>query len=578
MNLKKIKLTYKKSKLFDITRNFSLSISKIVYSSFFYKILFIRSHGENFFAKSYICKILSFLIKIILLIKNFLLPEKLYDDSLFKKMLSTIFDIKLNPVVLKSFSWRFISDFFDLKIEQTNDKQKNFNFIRLGFLLLVLGFFFMSARLIGIRKAFFIISGIIFSLLVLYKTQIGIYALAFFAPLLPTKFILALILLTAFSFIFNLIFGNTNLGFKVDLIDMFIILFFILISYTTYISYMPVLSLKPTLVYLLFIMFYFILKSVIKTKHELFLIASLLILSSSFVALVGISQKYLGLNLNINSWIDEEMFSDNKIRVFSTLGNPNVLGEYLLLTMPICLGSVCYFKNKLCKLLASLIFILLSFCMLLTLSRGAWLGLIFALSVFIFMRDKKFLWLIIFLAFLSPIFIPKSFVQRFMSIGNMADTSTSYRVGIWIGALKIIKDFWPIGIGLGTDNFVYVYQKYALASSYALHSHNFYLQILIDFGISGLFLIFSIIFLFYKSLLVDNKFLHDDFIKTFKISLCAGVLGYLVQSLTDNTWYNYRIIFLFWFIMALANIAGSLSELNIWGKFKFFQHRQKTLS
>lgn len=267
------------------------------------------------------------------------------------------------------------------------------------------------------------------------------------------------------------------------------------------------------------------------------------------------------------------MFSDNKIRVFSTLDNPNVLGEYLLLSIPISLGSLYYFKNKFCKLFSFANLILLSFCMLLTLSRGAWLGLIFSIFLFILLRDKKFLSLIFFLAFLSPLFIPKTFIQRFLSIGNMTDTSTSYRVGIWLGAIKIIKDFWPIGIGMGTNNFIYIYQKYAFAASYALHSHNFYLQILIDFGIVGLFLILIIIFLSYKSLLINNKFLHDDFIKTFKISLISSFSGYLIQSLTDNTWYNYRVVFLFWFFLALSDISFSLSKLNTWGKFKFFQQK-----
>ncbi len=36
-----------------------------------------------------------------------------------------------------------------------------------------------------------------------------------------------------------------------------------------------------------------------------------------------------------NAWIDEEMFEDATMRVYSTLGNPNVLGEYLLLVLPV---------------------------------------------------------------------------------------------------------------------------------------------------------------------------------------------------------------------------------------------------
>ena len=69
------------------------------------------------------------------------------------------------------------------------------------------------------------------------------------------------------------------------------------------------------------------------------------------------------------------------------------------------------------------------------------------------------------------------------------------------------------------------------------------------------------------------KFLHDDFIKTFKISICSGFFGYLIQSLTDNTWYNYRIVFLFWFMIGVANIAFDSSKLNTWGRFKFLQHK-----
>ena len=573
MNLKKINLIYRKSKLFDVMRELNKCGEKIIYNSFFYKTLFHKSNGEKFFATGFIYRILNYILGVITLIGNFFSNKNFYHDSFLKKTLDSIFSFNLNSIILKSISFKFLLDFFGLEYKKIN-MDKNSNRIKIIFWLLVLIIFFLLINFIGIKKSFLVTGGIIFALLTFYKTKFGIYALAFFIPLLPTKFILAIILLTSFSFVFNLFFDNEQIkNLKFELIDLFVILFATLILYTTFISYLPLLSLKSALVYILFIAFYFVLKHTIKDQNDLFAIVSLFILSSSFVALIGVSQKYLGVNLNINAWIDEAMFSDNKIRVFSTLDNPNVLGEYLLFAIPICLGSIYYFKNKLCKLFAGLNLILLFFCMLLTLSRGAWLGLIFALVLFVLLRDKKFLSLVAFFAFLSPIFIPKSFVQRFMSIGNMTDTSTSYRVGIWRGALKIIKDFWPIGIGLGTDNFVYVYQKYALSASYALHSHNFYLQLLIDFGITGLFLVFAIIFLFYKKLLVENKFLHDNFMKTFKISLCSGFFGYLIQSLTDNTWYNYRIVFLFWFMIGVASIAFDLSKLNTWGRFKFLQHK-----
>ncbi len=558
-----IKKLYRQSKIFLIAEKISEAIGKIIFSSFFYKIIFHESGGEKIFSKSFIKRILNFFVQIFLSIQNFF--ADFYETSLCKKFLDSIFTIYVPQYALSAKSVKFLSEFFGFEFKKSEKKSG------LIFWLIVLTLFIFCAKFFSVKKSLLVIA-ISFALLIFYNVKMGIFALVFFTPILPTKFILAIVLLTVFSFVFNLIFTR-KFSLRINLTDLFVVLFATLIFYSSFISYIP--NFKMSAIYLLFIAFYFVFKNTITNKENLFTIASLMIASSAIVALIGIAQKYFGLDSTVNMWIDENMFEGNTTRVFSTLANPNVLGEYLLFMIPITFGSIYYFKNKFCKIISFLITCLLGFCMLLTLSRGAWLGLIVAMIVFVLLRDKKLLLLGFFLILIAPLFIPNSFLQRFMSIGNMADTSTSYRVGIWIGSLRMIKDFWPIGIGLGSEVFIFIFQKYALSASYALHSHNFYLQILIDLGIAGFILILCVIFSFYKNLLANNKFLTDNFVKTFKISLCAGFTGYLIQGLADNVWYNYRIFFLFWIIIASSSVCFNLSELKVWEKFKFYQHKTK---
>lgn len=558
-----IKKLYRQSKIFLIAEKISEVIGKIIFSSFFYKIIFHESGGEKIFSKSFVMRIFNFFVQIFLSTQNFF--ADFYETSLCKKFLDSIFTIYVPKYALSAKSVKFLSEFFGIEIKKAEKKSG------LIFWLIVLTLFIFCAKFFSVKKYLLVIA-ISFALLIFYNVKMGIFALVFFTPILPTKFILAIVLLTVFSFVFNLIFTH-KFSLRINLTDLFVVLFATLIFYSSFISYIP--NFKMSAIYLLFIAFYFVFKNTITNKENLFTIASLMITSSAIVALIGIAQKYFGLDSTVNMWIDENMFEGNTTRVFSTLANPNVLGEYLLFMIPITFGSIYYFKNKFCKIISFLITCLLGFCMLLTLSRGAWLGLIVAMIIFILLRDKKLLLLGFFLILIAPLFIPNSFLQRFMSIGNMADTSTSYRVGIWIGSLRMIKDFWPIGIGLGSEVFIFIFQKYALSASYALHSHNFYLQILIDLGIAGLILILCVIFSFYKNLLANNKFLTDNFVKTFKISLCAGFTGYLIQGLADNVWYNYRIFLLFWIMIAISSVCFNLSELKVWEKFKFYQHKTK---
>lgn len=88
-------------------------------------------------------------------------------------------------------------------------------------------------------------------------------------------------------------------------------------------------------------------------------------------------------------------------------------------------------------------------CMILTFSRGAWLGLLFAGLVFVLLLNPRLLLLAPFVMVALYFVLPDTVISRFTSIGNLTDNSTSYRVYIWIGVLAMLKDYWLCGIGPG---------------------------------------------------------------------------------------------------------------------------------
>lgn len=93
------------------------------------------------------------------------------------------------------------------------------------------------------------------------------------------------------------------------------------------------------LVYLAFILSYFLLTNSVSTKQRLFALIALMLFVGLFVAAYGIYQHIFGF-AGGTVWTDTDMFSDIETRVVSTFENPNVLGEYLLLLIPVGLAVV----------------------------------------------------------------------------------------------------------------------------------------------------------------------------------------------------------------------------------------------
>ncbi|MCL2236010.1 MAG: O-antigen ligase family protein [Defluviitaleaceae bacterium] len=404
--------------------------------------------------------------------------------------------------------------------------------------------------------------GIIGGLLILHRVEAGIFAAAFFAPILPTMLILGLVALTIVSFAGKwLISGKATLKFTYT--DIFVLLFAGLVAFSVAISFNPANSAPSAGIYILFITFYFVVKNTMNTKGKLLALAGVLATSGLVVAGFGIWQRVTGNFVMTAAWIDGDMFGEATARIYSFLENPNVLGGYLIFVSILAFAMIYYYRHWLHKLFALGIFGATSLCMVFTHSRGAWLGLLVAFAVFALMRDRRLVVLGILGLIAAPFLVPPDVLQRFLSIGDLADTSTSYRVSIWLGAVDMLRVFWPIGIGQGVENFNFIYNLYAFNAVFTQHSHNLYLQIMIYFGIGGFGLFLLMIGGFFKGMFRSSNRGSPE-IKALAAALAAGMAGFLIKGFTDNVWYNFRVLAVFWVFMALAagiaNLKGEFTN------------------
>ena len=384
---------------------------------------------------------------------------------------------------------------------------------------------------------------------------IGVFAAVFLAPIMPTLVVVGVCVLTMVSDLLQRAYTG-RYKIKMGRVGMCLMLFLVISLISVMFSYARGGSIAFFGMYIIFISFYFCVRNTIRSRDMLEGLLKIITLSAIAVAVYGILQYLFGWTTK-NAWIDTDMFEDSTMRVYSTLANPNVLGEYLILALPVCaLVMLEYTKNAWQKFVYAVFFAILLVCLVLTQSRGCWIG--FFVSVIIFVTYyRSSLWKVLpFVIMLLPFVLPETIINRFLSVGNMSDSSTSYRVYIWYGTLQMLKYFWIGGIGPGEAAFRCIYPYYSYSGIVAPHSHNLYLQLVVESGIANLCVFIACMLMFFKDMVnVQNTGRKNGCVAAMFMS---AVAGFLVQSMFDYTFYNFRVMGFFFMMIALG---GALTDI-----------------
>ena len=410
------------------------------------------------------------------------------------------------------------------------------------------------------------------------------------APFLPTMLLLAVTLVSLMTLI--LAFGcDSSRKLAYSPVNKYVLLFAFIYIGATFTSVTVSGSLYSGALTTLFVIFAIIIQNSVTTKRQLYMMIYAFVLFGAAVSAYGVYQ-YLSGATGATAWLDSTMFSEIGVRVYSTLDNPNVLAMYLLLVIPFAGASILTAKGYLQKLMFTACLAIMMLCMLLTFARGGWLGLIIAAAVFLVMIDRRFIIVGIVALIVLYFTLPDFILSRFLSIGNISDSSTSYRVFIWMATIEMLKDYWFTGIGPGTEAFNRIYPIYSFNTVAAPHSHNLYLQIMCNAGIAGIVVFLICLFVYIRHLCsaiskvnrtirikhngVDDSSeqisetrngtqnVEDSAIKYaryFQIASVSSVIGFLVQGMTDYSFYNYRVTFVFWAVLGLGMLTTRLSTL-----------------
>ena len=119
------------------------------------------------------------------------------------------------------------------------------------------------------------------------------------------------------------------------------------------------------------------------------------------------------------------------------------------------------------------------------------------------------------------------------------------------------------GIGIGSDAFTRVYVRFAESGAeYAMHSHNMLLQIFTELGIVGIVVFVACVFLCVQAGLELVRFgsTRAKGERAVCVAAISALSGALLQGLTDHIWFNYRVFFTFWFVLAMIRVAATVGR------------------
>lgn len=188
-------------------------------------------------------------------------------------------------------------------------------------------------------------------------------------------------------------------------------------------------------------------------------------------------------------------------------------------------------------------------------SRGAWLTELVVIPIAVFRylkKSKKYLaiFMLVLFGYLVGMFTNHNYVQRVQSITNTTtDHSNADRIWAWKAAGLMVKDYPVTGVGLGQFRDKYKDYKYTQESQDLVHTHNNFIQILVESGVIGFtgFLYFVGYFLY-----VSWKNYCKNY-NPYDLLLFTTFLGHIcIFGQIDYTlWYGAETSPVFWFLIAV---------------------------
>jgi O-antigen ligase len=304
------------------------------------------------------------------------------------------------------------------------------------------------------------------------------------------------------------------------------------------------------------------------------------------MALISIGQALLAPGI---LWLDVVPGrSGEAARIGSVVRNPNAFGSLIALILPFALfGSVRLSRPRLRWALAAAALVM-AMALLLTYSRGSWLGILFAMIAITLFLDRKVLLAAIgvgALAFLLVNVMPRNLLVA-SAPGNMAPPpdfniieTTTDRVGkvgtgrdlrtqLILNAIPILRDHPLLGVGPGryggaaADHFASpVHRQYGTEKLLRFQQtvDNFWLHIVVEAGILGAAAFIALIGVVVVRLVKAARQAVGSHYVMAGGMLVAITAGVIITGTTMGLEAN-TVAFMFWFVLGMGSLYAAQPE------------------
>jgi putative inorganic carbon (HCO3(-)) transporter len=298
-------------------------------------------------------------------------------------------------------------------------------------------------------------------------------------------------------------------------------------------------------------------------------ITASLLAGQLLTSVIGIRQLY-GDPGALARWSDANSVAEGTVRIYSTLENPNLLGGFLLPTLPLAVVALLRWPGPARRLFALASLVLGLVALVLTYSRGAWMGMVVslaALGLLLVLRLSRTwppLWrrlfpllllgggavlLVLLVAAVEPLRV------RVLSLfAGREDSSNNFRMNVWTSALEMVRDRPLLGIGPGNKAFNLIYPLYQQPKFNALSAYSIPLEWAVEAGIPGLLAGAGLFLAAVRSGLRQR--LGTGPLALPALAAVAIFLGLAVQGFTDTIFFRPEVQLVALFGLATVAAAG----------------------
>lgn len=262
--------------------------------------------------------------------------------------------------------------------------------------------------------------------------------------------------------------------------------------------------------------------------------------------------------------------SGTYIRADSTMANPDFLGIFLAMLLPVAFAKLISRQSGWTRLLAANLVIVLSLGLLATFTRSAWIGAVVGVAVVLALRRGRFrvVPVVAFAAVLVVGFgllagivaaqptgaqggIANAVYSRIVSIADLRSGTVAERLAVWKETLPLITAR-PI-LGYGPDTFGLVYPQFGTGNRNAVlwdKPHEESLGVLATQGVVGFLAYLWILVAFVRAFWAGRN-------RRGAVALFAGWVAYEVSMQVDFSYIPTAVPF--WLFAAAAVVTWALN-------------------